>query len=202
MKTRTRLTTDQKMSALAFIARGDTLSQVAGHLFEDYNVTVSESALSQIKKHHADTIEKMRESLVDATSSEAAALANRARRMLNKKLDKADRDANALEEIDQKYRDGEIKDIEEYRRRKAGLLQVSIQELNHISRSMHAQSAPETPPPSGAPALPPGSNAQLSTPAHLEALLRAIAAGNTVEIQRLVFTPGVSKNVEPITVQS
>lgn len=198
MTTRTRLTTDQKMRALALIARGDTLSQVAAHLLENYDVKVSESSLSQLKKAHKETIDKMQENIAEGQSAEADAIAKRARRMLNNKLDRAERDARTMEEVDQDWRDGKIKDAETYRRRKAGLLKVSIAELNQITRTMHNISRPDTPPAPDQPALPAGAVGHGSTPAQLEALLKAIQAGNTVEIQRLIFTPGV-RNDLPVT---
>lgn len=192
MTTRTRLTTDQKMAALAMIARGDTLSQVAGHLLTEYEVQITESALSKIKKAHMDTIIKMQETISDGQVADAEAILGRSRRLLNRRLDKAERDERALEELDQKYRDGEISSVEEYRRRKAGLLKISIAELTNISKTMHSQTiklppAPQLPSGDGVPALPLG---HVSTPAHLEALLKAIKDGNTVEITRLTFNPG------------
>lgn len=201
MTNRTRLTTDQKMRALALIARGDTLSQVAAHLLEHFDVKVSESALSQLKKAHKETIDKMQVDIAEGQSAEADAIAKRARRMLNNKLDRAERDARTLEEVDEDWRNGKIKDAETYRRRKAGLIKVSIAELNQISKTMHHQAKPDTPPPAGdgAPQLPAGGVGHGSTPAQLEALLKAIAAGNTVEIQRLIFTPKVRNDI-PVTV--
>ena len=93
MTTRTRLTTDQKLRALAYIARGDTLSQVAGHMLEEFEVTISESALSQLKKNHADTITKMQDSLSESAAEDADALLKKTRRMLSVRLDRADRDS-------------------------------------------------------------------------------------------------------------
>lgn len=199
MKTRTRLTTDQKMRALALMARGDTLSQVAGHLLETYQVTISESALSQIRSKNRDTIKEMQQVVADGQSAEAEAIAARARRLINVRLDKAERDANTLEEVDRQWRDGEIKDPKEYRRRKAGLLKISINELTTVAKAMHSQSAPPPPQSPDAPALPAGANHPTATPAHLEAMLQAIAAGNTVELQRLVFNPKAPHD-SPVTV--
>lgn len=199
MQTRTRLTTDQKLQALAYIARGDTFSQVAGHLLEEHNITISESALSQLKKTHKATIDKMIETMAEGQAAEADAILRRTRRMLNGKLDRAERDGRTLEELDQQWRDGEIKDAAEYRRRKAGLIKVSVAELTQISKTMFDQTIkdPGLPPGSPAGALPPG--ASVKTPAQLEGLLQAIAAGNTVEIQRLIFTPGATPHDLPVS---
>jgi hypothetical protein len=196
--TRTRLTMDQKLRALAYIARGDTMSQVAAHLLEDFEVSITESALYKIKKDNLETIQKIQDRLADSAVADADAILKQSRVALAKKMQRADRDGNELERLDQQYRDGDI-DKSQYQRRKAGLIQLSVSELVNISRSMHAQvikvpGVPELPPGAAQP-LPSGS----SSPAQLEALLKAIQAGNTVEIQRLIFTPGV-RNDQPVTI--
>lgn len=192
---------DQKLRALAYIARGDTMSQVAAHLLEDFQVSITESALYKIKKDNLETIQKIQDRLADSAVADADAILKQSRVALAKKMQRADRDGNELEQLDQQYRDNEI-DKATYQRRKAGLIQLSVSELVNISRTMHAQvikvpGAPELPPGAGpAQPLPAGS----STPAQLEALLKAIQAGNTVEIQRLIFTPGAARNDQPVTV--
>lgn len=175
------------------MARGDTLSQVAGHLLTDYGVTISESGLSKIRTNHQDTINKMIDTMAEGQAADAEALLKRSRRMLNSRMDKAERDQHALEEVDQEFRDGKIS-VEIYRRKKAGLLKISITELIQISKGMHDQTRKDLPPllpgASSSGALPPGHHD--ANPAQLEALLQAIAAGNTVEIQRLIFNPAAA----------
>lgn len=194
---------DQKLRALAYIARGDTMSQVAAHLLEDFQVEITESALYKIKKDNLDTIQKIQDRLADSAAADADALLKSTRVALAKKMQRADRDGAELEQLDQQYRDGEI-DKAQYQRKKAGLMQLSISELVNISRTMHAQIIKQP----GAPALPegPGSTAAhqplpagASTPAQLEALLKAIQSGNHVEIQRIVFN-GATRNDQPVAV--
>lgn len=198
--TRTRLTMDQKLRALAYIARGDTMSQVAAHLLEDFQVTITESALYKIKKDNLETIQKIQERLADSAAADADALLKSSRVALARRLQRDSRDGAELEQLDQQYRDGEL-DKAEYQRKKSGLLQLSVNELVNISRSMHAQvikvpGNPELPPGNGpAQPLPAGS----ATPAQLEALLKAIQSGNHVEIQRIVFNGGV-RNDQPVTI--
>jgi len=200
--TRTRLTMDQKLRAIAYIARGDTMSQVAAHLLEDFQVEITESALYKIKKDNAETIQKIQERLADSAAADADALLKSSRVALAKKMQRADRDGNELELLDQQYRAGEI-DKSEYQRKKAGLLSLSVSELVNISRTMHAQIIKQP----GAPALPEGPGtpahqplpAGASTPARLESLLKAIQSGNHVEIQRIVFN-GAPANDKPVAV--
>ncbi len=192
---------DQRLRTLAYIARGDTMSQVAAHLLEDYGVKISESRLYQIKKNNLETIQKIQERLADSAIADADAILRQSRVQLAKKMQRADRDGNELELLDQQYRDGEI-DKTKYQRKKAGLLQLSVGELVNISRSMHAQVVKSP----GLPELPPGGSgaaqplpAGSSTPAQLESLLKAIQSGNHVEIQRIVFNGGPG-NDQPVTV--
>ena len=124
--------------------------------------------------------------------------------MINKKLDKAERDANEMEELDQQWRDGEITDKAEYQRRKAGLMKISINELTTVARSMHKQII--TPPGPDNPQLPPGTQPLAlghggnMTPAHLEAMLKAASDGNIIEITRLRFGgQGVQRDI-PLTI--
>lgn len=198
--TRTRLTMDQKLRALAYIARGDTMSQVAAHLLEDFDLTISEARLYQIKKENADTIQKIQERLADGVLADAEKLMQSSRVALARRLQRDARDGAELEQLDQQYRDGDLSK-EEYQRKKAGLLQLSVNELVNISRSMHAQvvkapGSPELPPGAGAAQpLPAGS----STPAQLEALLQAIQRGDHVEMQRIVFNGG-TRNDQPVAI--
>lgn len=188
MKTRTRLTTDQKLRALALLARGDTLSQVCGHLLEEFDVTVSESALSQLRKAHRETVDKMQDTLAEAEAADAEALLRKSRQMIGARLARAKRDEHALEEVDRQYREGEL-DFETYKRRKTGLMKISIGELNNVAKATHTQIMRERDPASSDDPELPSGNRSHTTPAHLEALLKAIQAGNTVELQRLVFNP-------------
>lgn len=206
MSKRTRLTTDQKLRALTLLARGDTLSQTSGHLLDEYGVTVSESALSQLRKQHTDTISKMQDTMAEAEAADAEQILKKSRKMIGARLARAERDSSELEQLDREYRENEI-DYSEYKRKKATLMKISINELNNIAKATHTQIMRERggDPPDPSKTLPPGSTPALgSTPAHLEALLNAIKAGNTVEIQRLVFNPAVApkalENDQPITV--
>ena len=195
---RVRLTMDQRMRAIAYIARGDTISQVAAHILEDFNIKITESALYRIKYDNAETIAKMQERLADSIAADLEGLVRQSHIHIARKLQKAERDSSELEVLDQQYRAGEI-DKSEYQRRKAGLLTLSINELSTLSSRLVAQQHTAATPPeqperpalaaNNSQALPAGA----STPAQLEAMLNAIQTGNTVELQRIIFTPGGAK---------
>lgn len=175
------------------------MSQVAAQLLADFDVSITESALYAIKRDHSDTVTRMQETMADSAVADADAILKKSRVMIAKKMQKADRDGNTLEQLDQQYRDGDL-EMSEYRRKKSGLLKMSVHELTQISKTMHDQviKVPGELPPGGAGSLPPGG----SSPAQLEALLLAIKAGNTVELQRLIFNPReVQKNDQPVALQ-
>lgn len=191
---------DQKLRVLAYIARGDTASQVVAHVLEDFEIVITEDAIYKIKRDNAETIAKMQERLADSVAADLDQLVRRSRTGIARKLMKAENDASEIEVLDQQYRDGEITK-EEYQRKKAGRLDLSITELSNLSQKLVAQqrlvSAPVQP--EGPNALPDGNPQPISvpqgtqTPAQLEAMLKAIQAGNTVELQRIVFTPPGAK---------
>lgn len=181
---------DQKLRALTLIARGDTNSQVVAYLLENFGVSITESAISQLHKNNKDTVNEMINKMVEGEQAEADAIVKRTHRMIAKKLDRAERDQNALDELDEMYRNNEIK-VEDYRRRKAGLMKMSINELMTISKGVFAQTIKHPPAlPPGTP-TPPGQRTagNLPAPNHLEAMLQAIERGDTVELQRLTFNP-------------
>lgn len=198
-KSRTRLTMDQKMRVLAYISRGDTVSQVVAHVLEDFDISITEDAIYKIRRDNADTISKIQERLADSAAADIDQLIRKSRVQIARKLNKAEHDASELDKLDQQYRDGEI-EKDEYQRQKTGRINLSISELASLGQKLVSQQRgiePELPPAGANPALPPGS----STPAQLEAILKAIQSGDTVELQRIIFTPGVQRNDQSIQIQ-
>ena len=183
------------MRVLAYISRGDTASQVVAHVLEDFDISITEDAIYKIRRDNADTISKIQERL----AADVDQLIRKSRVQIARKLNKAEHDASELEKLDQQYRDGEI-EKDEYQRQKTGRINLSISELASLGQKLVYQQRggePEPLPAGANPALPPGS----STPAQLEAILKAIQSGDTVELQRIIFTPGVQRNDQLIQIQ-
>ena len=126
---------DQKLRVLAYIARGDTVSQVVAHVLEDFEVVITEDAIYKIKRDNAETIAKMQERLADSVAADLDQLVRRSRTGIARKLMKAENDASEIEVLDQQYRDGEITK-DEYQRKKSGLLDLSITELSNLSLNL------------------------------------------------------------------
>lgn len=188
-ETRTRLNDAQRLRVLALAVRGDGSQAIADAIQETYGISITASGIDKIKATHADTLAAMKQQAVEAEAADAETLLARSRRMIGRKLTKAERDADALEKLDEDYRQGNMK-LEEYRRKKTGLLNISIAELNAVTKEMYIQTGKGE---DGTPRLPAGNLHQT------EALLEAIKRGDTVELQRLIFRPN---HDQPVTIQS
>lgn len=181
-----KLTDIQRMQVLAMLARGDRYARINAFLQENYGVQLHISNFTQMKQRHSDTIQAMKETITTHVALESEVLMSKSRKLLNKKLDRAEQDAEELEELDRLYREGEITPAE-YKRMKSTRYDITIGELNQVSKDMFAQSKfassdPDQSPKNG------DANAQ-----NTEALLDAIKAGNTVELQRLILNPKVEE---------
>lgn len=198
-KSRSKLNTAQRMKVLALMARGDSYAQIRAHLQSQYEISITDGALSDLRKRHADTLAEMTRTMVEHETIEAEDLLKKTRRMISKQLTKAEVDANKLAELDEDYRDGDLTK-HEYDRKRAGLLGLSINQLVSVSKEMHSQTLKDLPP-----GLPPGASATgaigAGSPALTESIVSAIKAGDTVELQRLIFNPkGAPSYVEPVAV--
>ena len=174
------------MGCLARIARGDTLAMVQKWLLDEHEITISLPALSGLKKNHAKAITDMQQKMLDAQAIDAEAIMKRSRALINRKIAKAERDQTQIEELDEQYRDGVIS-LDELRRKKKGLLDLSIAELTRIGSAMLDQTK-TAPLPPDAPALGSGNPGASGLPSPtLEATIQALKEGNTVELQRIIF---------------
>lgn len=196
-ETRQKLNTAQRMRVLALMARGDTYAQIRAHLQSQYDITISDNSLSDIKKRHGDTLAEMTRTMVEHEAIEAEDLLKKTRRMIGRKLSQAEQDANKLAKLDEQYREGDITKSQ-YDLKRAGLLGLSINQLVAVSKEMHNQVMKDIPP-----GLPPGASATGAigggNPAITEAIVAAIKNGDTVELQRLVFKRG-GVDAQPIAV--
>ena len=186
----TRLEQPVKLKVLAMLARGERGSVIRRILQDEHNVEYSQQALSELKKNNRDIIAQMQAMMLDKEVSEADQVRGLAMRQLRKKLERATDDELALDALDEEYRNTPTMSLAEYRRRKAGLLKMTVTELLMISKEMHAQAGK----PKGA-SIPNGGGAGTSQegepadPAMAEALLSAIQRGDTITLQQMIVKP-------------
>lgn len=180
------------------MARGDTHAMIQKWLLDDQEITISIAALSVLKTTHTGVIQDMQQKMLDAQAIDAEAIMKRSRSLINRKMAKAERDQSAIEELDEQYRNGEIS-LDVLRRKKKGLQELTVAELTRIGSAMYEQTK-TAPLPPDSPLLPAGNSGASGLPSPaLEAMLAALASGNTVELQRMVFN-GAPKDDKPIGV--
>ena len=181
-----KLDTPTRMKVLAMMARGEKYATIKRILLEDHNIKYSVDGLTKLKTRHSDTLKEMEYMILEKETSDAEAVRAKSLRQLSRKLDKAATDETEIEELDRQWREGEIEDMSEYRRRKAGLLKLNVKDLAEISKNMHSQTAGRK----GANALPVDPNATPATdPKWVEALMLAVQNGDTIAMQQLIITP-------------
>lgn len=181
-----KLNTPQRMQVLAMMARGERYETIKRVILDKYNVSVSSGYLAEQKQTHADTIKEMELMILEAETSEAEQIRVKTLRQLGRKLDKLANDEVELENIEDEWRRGEIEDLAEYRRRKAGLLKVSISELSKISKDMYTQTGGKQ----GPNDLPTANGSGPAPDAKwVESLMLAVQRGDTIAMQQLIITP-------------
>lgn len=188
--TNSKLDTPLKMKVFAMMARGEKYGTIQRVLKEHHNIDYSQQSLSDLKKRHKDTISEMHSMILQDQASDAENIRAKSLRLLSRRLDQANADEVEIAKVDDEYRNGDMS-LSEYRRKKAGLLKVSIKELTEVSKEMTAQSKHAGTLPGR---LPAGANGDEDSggsidPKFAEALSQAIARGDTVALQQLVIQP-------------
>lgn len=179
------------MKVLALMARGEKHGTILGMLRKDHNIEYSSQSLSLLRKKHKETVLSMQGLIIDAEATEAEKIRIRTLHRINRRLDQADVDEGELEKLNEDYRseDSEMT-LSEYRRRKMGLVNLSVAELVTLAKEMHVQSVQaKGRKASGAPQLPSGDGTvqeeQITTLP--EALMTAIKNGDTIQLQQMVI---------------
>lgn len=172
-----------KMRILAMIAREEKYKVILGILEKDHGIKYSVQSLRLLKKNHAKTIAEMQGMVLDKEASEVDQIRTRALRQLARKLDQATEAEREIAQLDEEYRAGDM-ELAEYRRKKTGLLNMSVSELLAVSKEMHGQSGAKG---KGASIAPnphkPGSDEPLD-PQAVEVLLTAIQNGDTITLSK------------------
>ena len=182
-----KLDTPLKMKVLAMMARGEKYGTIVHILKDEHGIDYTPNGLTSLRNTHKEVITQMEEMILDAQASESEQIRVKSLRQLSRKLDKANEDEQALDALDAEYREDDEMTLAEYRRRKAGLLKMSVSELVLISKEMHAQNL-KIKGPVGAAGLTneaPGG----ADPKFVEALMSAIQRGDTIALQQMVINP-------------
>lgn len=137
MPSGTRIDTDTQLKVLAMFARGDTFEQI--HAATGLAI----STLMGIKKRNANNLALIKDKLIEFEISKSKKILGKAQDLISKKLDKVEESEDVKEQAIADYREGTI-DQEEYQRRVTGLLDVTLSELNSVSKEAFNQSQIES----------------------------------------------------------
>lgn len=183
-----KLDVPTKMKVIAMMARGEKYETIQRILLEDHQIEYTIKSLYNLRDKHKDTIAEMELMILEKEASDSEQIRVKSLRQLNRKLDKASADELMIAQIDKEYREGVIENLGDYRRRKAGLLNLSVKDLTDVSKEMSAQTGSRGI--KGAHGLPPGdSGVDAPDPKWVEALMAAVQRGDTITMQQLTLTP-------------
>lgn len=163
-----------------WMAHGMPYKDILERLEEENSLKINMQTLTNIKKRNYDKLDQFREAIIKEEAATASVLHQRSNKMLQKKLDKADQDTDYLQELKQKYVDGEI-DIKEFNQQVEKLEEVSIDQLLKISKEMHSQT-------SGSSENSSGGGGNTVDPHQAKDLVHALQNSDAVELQRIVFS--------------
>lgn len=166
---------------VALIARGDTAPEIVEELAKE-GVSMNPGTIGQIKKRNKVIIQDVKTRVIEKQASSALNILEKSRGLIEKRLDKQVDAEQARASLWAQYDAHEIT-YEEYYSAIRTLPELTITELVSVSKESFHQSQIESGKPTNISANPQDAQAQLAT------LVRAIEAGNEVELQRIVFNP-------------
>lgn len=173
-----------RLKVLAMMARGARYAEIQEMLEADHGISYTAGALSALRKAYAEVVQQMESLIIQENESTEAELRRKAMKQIGRKLDRANEDDAELTELDRAYRAGEMANLAEYRRKKAGLIKMNISELVTIAKEMQpGKTKGEAVSPTGAPAGDAGD------PKLVDALMTAIKSGDTITLQQMIINP-------------
>jgi hypothetical protein len=176
-----KITDPMKIQVLAMMVRGEKYKQIRKFLLDNYGVEYSNNALSMLRKRNPEVIAEIERTVVQAEASEAERIRAKSLRLLSRKLDQAAGDELELSAIDEEYRNGDMT-LADYKRKKAGLLELSVKDVLQVTEKMHNQTkdGPGAVAPSGS-VTPTAADARAA-----QTLAEAIKNGDTITINQII----------------
>jgi superfamily II RNA helicase len=174
-----RLSIAEETKIVALLARGDTYQQIQA-AFEGLR-KLNEKTIRKVKIRNKENLDLIKERQLQREEADALAIKQKANKLISRRLDQSDHDAEALVKANEDFAKGTI-NYKEWQTLVAKLKPTSLPELVSVSREMHNQSSTETPP---------------QTPhKDLQALVAAIRSGDEVRLSEMVFK-GKSDDLSP-----
>lgn len=140
-----KLDAQTETQVVALLARGDTQQAITDWLKEEKGITMNVSAIGVIKKRNAEALSYMQNQLVQHEISLSTQILSKSRELIDKKLDRATGLEEKLEKLRQQFENDEI--TEKQYTLEVDILwrsQLTIQELNAVSKEAFNQSQLES----------------------------------------------------------
>lgn len=169
------LTVIEETRIVALIARGDRFPEIQEQFEASFDKPVSKQTISAVKKRNAENLAVINAKVLAKELADAGAVKVQANRIIKSNLDREEKSAELLSKLSQQYIDGEI-DLDKYTEAVKHIKTASLTELVGVSREMHNQTKTE-------PDAPTSSE-------NLEALRKAIADGDEVTLNQIIFKKG------------
>lgn len=176
------LTPQQETKIVALIARGDSYGKIREQIKKEDGIAISAMGVSNVKKRNSEALSYIQQKMIDHETNKATSILNKARDLIEKKLDKAD-DESIPDELQRAYDDGEI-DTKQFLDRKASVInqrRLSVGELNMVAKEAFNQSQIESGKPTSI------TNSPEIAKERLQGLLKAINSGDPEAIAKAVF---------------
>lgn len=136
-----KLDAQTETQVVALLARGDTQQEIVDWLKEEHDIKMSIAAIGVIKKRNAQALQYMQTQLIKHETTMATGILEKSRKLIDRKLSRALTLEEELKELRQKFDNQEI-DSDEYYREFDILMrsQLTVQELNSLSKESFNQS--------------------------------------------------------------
>jgi hypothetical protein len=177
-----KLDTQTETQVVAMIARGDKYDIIVDWLKETHGINTTPQNLSVIKKRNSEALKFMQGEIIKHETTMATTILNKSRQLIDKRLNRAMKIDEELLDLRTKLENGEIEDGEYYDRVNLAMKsQLTVQELNSLSKESFNQSQIEAGKPTNITDNPTQAKANLQT------LLSAISTNDQGAMLRAIF---------------
>lgn len=172
------MTQQHKAQLVALIARGDKDKAIVDH-FREKGITVHLTQVKRLRKAEKGLVIDLQNKMVERNLSNATQILDKSRNLIEKKLDYYTEAEDKRLSSWQRLQSGDITG-QEYLDDTRGLPEVTLTELNAVSRESFSQKQSE----SGQPTVP---HDPIQAQAQLQTLMAAINNGDEITLTQLVL---------------
>lgn len=180
---RPKIPVAMEMRIVAYLARGDKHIDIVDHIEAEFGERLAKNTISVVKTRNESALKIIKDSIIKDEIATAQKLRDKTNKIIDRRLDTAEKDLQTLESLEHQFRKGHI-NYKEYSDALSKIKIPTLTELTSVSKEMHNQAQDE--------ASKEGDGAKDN-----KDIWDVLRKGDDIELQRIVF--GVkeeeSKNV-------